>query len=550
MSVTEPAEVCIIGGGVAASMLAFELARHGIPVLILEAGPRHDPAKRYEYMRKKIHGIGPWESNNPERDRYTSDGNYPYPLNLWRVKAVGGSGLHWGGDAVRLHESDFELRSRYGMGMDWPIHYGDLERYYSSAEKLIGVAGADSYPWTPWRSEKYPMPPFPFSYSDKILQPGFDRLGIPLHHQAVAKNSLPYDGRPPCMSFAVCSACPIFAKWTPDLLITRAEKTGTVTVKPDTRVTRIHCNKTGMAVESVTAASFVNGEPSYADYHASVFVLAAHAVESTRLLLLSKSAVHPRGLGNNTGHVGKHFTDHISLALAAELPEKTYTERVGFGTSVSFYFYESSRKKGGNAFTLLPLNRTVRSPWDVANEELQKQTIWGNELRTRVRDQFGYTAAIEAAIEQLPYEENRVSLDENVTDDLGLPVPKIIYSFQQERELRTIEKATAVIRQIFETLRAREIRQLWLGPSAHQMGTCRMADDGRSGVVDRNLRVHGVGNLFIAGSSVFPACGAAPPTLTIAALALRLGDHLSSKLGRKSNAVLNKQPIQSQAQVV
>jgi choline dehydrogenase-like flavoprotein len=530
MSTIEPVEVCIIGGGVAGSMLAFELAGQGIEVRVLEAGPRHDLKKRHEYMRNNLHGINPWVSDNPERDRYTSKGTYRYPLNDKRVKGVGGSGLHWAGLAARLHESDFELHSRYGVGFDWPIRYHDLEAYYTRAEKLVGVSGPNHSRQTPWRSEPYPMPAFPVSYSDKILKVAFDKLGIALHQTAVARTSVGYEGRPPCLSFSMCDTCPILAKWTPDLLIAKAEKTGKVTVMPNTRVTRINSNKTGTTIESVTAESVINGARMATNYRANIFVLAAHTVESTRLLLLSKSDSHPKGLGNRNGYVGKNFMEHPYITIGAELNEKTYTERIGFETSYSLHFYELSRQSGANAFILIPENRAVISPWDIARKELQKQITWGDELKKQVADQFGYTAEISAMIEQLPYEENQISLDEAITDELGLPVPKIVYSFKREREQRTIEKAAAVIHQIFEALNARNIRPRVVGMPAHHLGTCRMGNDSRSSIVDPDLRVHGIDNIYIVGGSVFPSSGAVAPTLTIAALSLRLGDHLRARL--------------------
>jgi choline dehydrogenase-like flavoprotein len=529
MKQPEPAEVCIIGGGVAGAMLAFQLARSGIEVLILEAGPRHDPAERFEYMRQHLYGGDPWASNNPARDQFTLGGPYRwFNLNQNRVKAVGGSGLHWGGHVGRLHESDFELHSRYGIGIDWPFRYGDLEPYYTQAEQLIGVAGEDAYPLTPWRSQKYPLPPFPFSYSDRILKTAFDQLGIPMHHTAVARTSIAYDGRPPCLSYAMCQTCPIFAKWTPDLLLAKAEETGKVTVKSDTRVCRINCNKLGTAVESVTAASIVNGQLRYSEHRADVFTIAAHTVESARLLLLSASASHPDGLGG--GYVGKYLMEHPVVLGRAELRERTYPERIGFETAESHYLYESSREQGGTAFVLVPANSDVQSPLDIVNEELSRHLIWGNELKAVVQRRFGSGALIGAILEQLPYEENRVSLDKRVRDDLGAPVPKMTYLLNQERELRTIERASLLIRRVFEALDATDIRMRTVLAPGHQMGTCRMGNDAKSCVVDPDLKLHGIDNLYIAGSSVFPTSGAVWPTLTVAALALRLGNHLRSKL--------------------
>jgi choline dehydrogenase-like flavoprotein len=521
MDHSELAEVCIIGGGVAGAVVASELASAGIKVLILEAGPRHDPAKRFEYMRQSLYGGDPWGSDNPERDRFTLDGPYrSYNLNQRRVKAVGGSGLHWGGHVGRLHESDFELLSRYHIATDWPIRYDDLESYYLRAEKLIGVAGADAYPLTPRRSGAYPMPPFPFSYSDNLIKPAFDQLRIPLHHAAIARNSTAYDKRPPCMSFAMCKTCPVLAKWTPDLLLAKAEKTGQVVVKTHTRVTHVNLNQPSRKVESITALSVINGKPIEVKHRAEIFVIAAQTVESTRLLLLS-------GLGSRLPTIGKYLI---------ELKERTFPERIGFDTAESCYFYEHSRDQGGTAFVLGPANRDVQTPLDIVNEELSKGLIWGDELKTVVQRRFGSGVVIAAMIEQLPYTENHISLDNSVRDDLGFPAPRLTYFLSHKRELQTIETVSAIIRKLLEALHATNIRmQTGLAPG-HPLGTTRMGDDPKLSVVDRDLKIHGIDNLYTVGGSVFPTSGAVAPTLTIAALALRLRDHVHSKL-RHTNVI-------------
>jgi glucose dehydrogenase len=258
-----------------------------------------------------------------------------YDLNERRAKGVGGSGLHWGGMISRVQESDFDQYSRYQIGVDWPIRYGDLEPYYTKAEEIIGVAGEDAYPLTPWRGQPYPLPPFPFSYSDCLL---FDQLGIPLHHTSPARTSVASHGRPPCLSYAMCQTYPIFAKWTPDLLISQAEQTGKVMMRPETRVTRFNTNNAGQVIESIAAVSITDGTPVQTEFRAPVCVLAAHGVESARLLLLSTSASHPKGLGNNRGSVGKYFMEHPFVAGFGELTERTYVERIGFETAQSHYF--------------------------------------------------------------------------------------------------------------------------------------------------------------------------------------------------------------------
>jgi choline dehydrogenase-like flavoprotein len=530
-SQSEIAEVCIIGGGVAGAIVASELASAGIEVLILEAGPRHDPAKRFEYMRQSLYGGDPWATDNPERDRFTLGGPYRnYDLNRRRVKGVGGSGLHWGAHVGRLHESDFELHKRYGIGADWPIRYRDLEPYYTRAEEVIGVAGADAYPLTPWRSKEYPMPPFPFSYSDKLAKRAFDQLEIPLHHTAIARNSMAYDSRPPCISFAMCKTCPILAKWTPDLLLTKAEQTGKVVVKAHTRLTHINLNETNRTVESITARSVINGKLLEVKHRAQLYVVAAQTVESTRLLLLA-------GLDSRMATIGKYLMEHPVVIGKAELDKPSFPERIGFDTAESCYFYESSRDQDGTAFVLGPANRDVQTPLDIVNEELSKNLIWGNELKKVVQKRFGSGFLIAAMMEQLPYEQNHISLEKSVRDDLGFPVPRLTYFLNQERELRTIERVSVVIRKLLESLNAKNIRiQTGLAP-AHSLGTTRMGDDPKLTVVDRDLRIHGIDNLYIAGGSVFPTSGAIPPTLTIAALALRLADHIFRELMHTSRTI-------------
>jgi choline dehydrogenase-like flavoprotein len=328
----------------------------------------------------------------------------------------------------------------------------------------------------------------------------------------------------------MCGTCPIFAKWTPDLLIVDAEKTGKVKVMADTRVTRINYNKRDAAVESVTAATIIDGKSQYKDYHARLFVLAAHAIESTRLLLLSGATAESHGTGLKSGSVGKYFATHLSVTMAAELKEKTYLERVGFATAQSHYFYESSRREGGNAFVLYLRNRGITTPFEIVTQQLKEKTIWGDELRKQVQNRFGFTAAIQALVEQLPYGENRISLDKSVADDLGLAVPKVSYVSKQERESRAIAKASATIQRLFLTLGAKNIRSRVTSVATHHMGTCRMGHDPQSSVVDRDLKVHGIENLHIVGSSVFPTFGAIGPTLTIAALALRLADRIGDEL--------------------
>jgi Choline dehydrogenase and related flavoproteins len=166
------ADVCVIGAGPAGALIAERLADRGHEVVVLEAGREFDFDSRLDRMERSIRpahdGLSVWEMGG-ERDAYSSTGEWFYPLNTARVKGVGGSTLHWQGMVMRLHESDFETDSRFGVGDDWPIEYADLKPYYAEGEKALGVAGASDNPFAPPRDEPHPMPAFEPSYSDSLF---------------------------------------------------------------------------------------------------------------------------------------------------------------------------------------------------------------------------------------------------------------------------------------------------------------------------------------------------------------------------------------------
>lgn len=166
---SERVDVCVIGAGPAGSLVANRLANRGYEVVVLEAGERFDFDDRLDRMERSIRPahdpLSVWDMGGT-RDAYASTGERFYPLNRARVKGVGGSTLHWQGMVMRLHEADFEVQSRYGVGSDWPISYDDLQPYYAEAERALGIAGATDNPFAPPREEPYPMPAFPPSYSD------------------------------------------------------------------------------------------------------------------------------------------------------------------------------------------------------------------------------------------------------------------------------------------------------------------------------------------------------------------------------------------------
>jgi choline dehydrogenase-like flavoprotein len=519
-------DVCIVGAGLVGGLMAYELARRGLNVVVLEAGPRYNLSERMAYMQDVVSGRTsgwPYASNLPERDVYTNAGGVEYPVNHLRVKAVGGSTLHWGGQALRFIESDFRLKTLYGIADDWPIGYDELEPFYVKAERALGVAGNADNPFASRRSADFPMPAFPFSAGDEVFVEACRKLEIVVHSIPWARNSVPYQDRPACASFATCGTyriCPIAAQYTSEAHLNLAEKTGHARVVPNANVVRLDTNPQ----KRVIGAVYVNRERKERVQRARLFVVAAHTVETARLLLLSESSQFPRGLANGSGMVGKNFMERPATAVYGIVRRHVFPYRIGFPTAETMQFC-NPRDRHERAATKIEFHDFWGpAPYGIA----RSSGNWGNALAQEVRESFGHHIRVEAAIEQLPDPNNTVTLDPKLLDSFGSPAPRITYSFGNY-EKTALKAATELARDILRAADAEKIDStVELGFAGHPMGTCRMGADPANSVVDHNLRAHEVPNLYIVGGSVFVTGSSLQPSLTIAAFAIRAAEHIAA----------------------
>jgi choline dehydrogenase-like flavoprotein len=543
-SPSERVDVCIVGAGVAGALVAHSLAKNGHEVVLLEAGKRFDRGDRLQRMERDIRPEHDGRSvcdMDDERDRYTSSGELFYPLNQSRVKGVGGTTLHWMGIVSRLHEKDFEMRSRYGVASDWPISYADLRPYYATAEEELGVAGRAADEFTPPRENEYPMAAFPHSYSDTLFIEVCKKLGIETRPVSQARNSEQYDGRSPCLGYSTCiKVCPSGAKYSGDVHVRKAEENG-VRVIDRAPVQYLEHDADGSHIEAAVYAT-----PDGDTYRQSArqFVVACGAVETARLLLLSDSETYPDGLANSSGLVGRYFMEHPTVGTSGRLDRPTNQNPIGFQTMESQQFYEHDDPPPGS-FLLTFENVDPTSPVDMAlsggdpgtfEADLMDTAVgeeWGNALFETMQDNYREDGVgLSAIAEPLPRKENTVTLDRTKRDDHGNPVPEISWNLgAYERE--TMERALNVHRKILNEMNGK-ITGIQEpdnpGQASHHMGTTRMGDDPAESVVDSRLRTHDVRNLTIASGSVFVTAGASPPTLTIAALSLKAAEHIDDSL--------------------
>ncbi len=531
----ERTDVCVVGAGPAGALVGRDLAVAGHDVVVLEAGPRFD-ADRAERERRQERHLRPGDRRGPWAGEAGDAGTGDYPLDATRVRGVGGTTLAWQGIAPRLRESDFRLESTYGYGTDWPIAYDDLRPYYARAERALGVAGAADSPFAPARSEPYPMPAFEPSYSDSLFAPACRELGIATHSVPNARNSEPYDDRPPCVGYGTCRpVCPSGAKYTAETHVRAAEDAG-ARVVDRAPVRRLLHDDAGR----ITAVEYATPDGDEYRQAARAVVVAAGGVATPRLLLCSRTPQYPDGLANGSGLVGRRFTDHVGFLVVGRLGEPTRQNHVGFPTTGTHQFYDDPGERAADVTADLSSDLPGRADRGAIQVEFSNYAgpspvevalasdAWGDDLLTEVREGYGDYLAVRGLVEVSPRSGNRVTLDPDRTDDRGDPLPRVTFD-PGPRARRGVATANRIGQTILETMGAEvefAIAPEDAGPAAHHTGTTPMGRDPATSVVGPDLRTHDHPNLWLVGSGPFPTAGGVNPTLTIAALSLRAAERL------------------------
>jgi choline dehydrogenase-like flavoprotein len=466
---------------------------------------------------------------NDLRAYYVQDG--PVLFKSTYERRVGGTTWHWLGTALRLLPSDFEIRSRYAVGVDWPITYAELESWYGEAETALGVSGDSADDLGSPRRTPYPMPPIPPTYLDKHIAAAAAARGLTVRSTPQARNSQGYDGRPACCGSASCiPICPIGTKYDGAVHARAAEAAG-AQLLPEAVAHFLDVDADGR----VTAVRFKRPDGSEGRARGRIFVVAAHAIETPKLLLMSRSARLPAGVANGSDQVGRNLMDHpiqLSWALA---PTPVYGYRGPLATSGIEHLRDGDLRRTRAAFRVEIGNDgwdwPGGAPIDLAST-LARQGLRGQALIDQLTAQSARHFRLGSLVEQLANPDNRVTPAFDHLDALGIPRPRIRYQLDAYT-LAGMAEARRLHEGIFEALgaSARQHREEHEG-AGHVMGTYRMGADPRTSVVDRDLRAHDHPNLFLLGSGVFPSVGSANPTLTISALALRAAGTIARDLGR------------------
>jgi len=536
-------DAVIIGAGAGGGAAAWMLTQKGMRVLVLEAGPRYDPFADYKADTPK------WESGFPYKPG--SQGKYTYGkmqplsekwahLRSWNrnggrlnpgevravqgyqhVRAVGGSSLHFTGEAHRLNPRSMNMHSRFGVAADWPISYQDLEPYYLQAESIVGVAGPKHDPHRP-RSGAYPYRAHEVSYASTLLRRGFEKKKLSLIENALAVLPQTKGNRPGCNYCGCClKGCPRTDKGTIDVTyLQEAVKTGRCDIQPESIAVRVETAQgdriKGVHYATRTRMQFVE---------APVLILAAGAIETPRLLLASKDARSPHGLANESGQVGRNFMETLLWTTNALHPDFIGSHR---GLPVDSICWDYNAPDaipgviGGCRFSPSVAESDLIGPINYARRVVKG---WGKSHKQSMRQSFGRVLSLSGICESLPHRLSYVDLDPAVKDASGMPLARI-HSFVDDMAIKRIEFMARMCREILAAAGATEIFEEFgsydMFSTTHVFGTCRMGKNEKESVVDAGCRSHRWKNLYIVDASIFPSSGGGEsPGLTIQALALR-----------------------------
>lgn len=533
------ADIVVVGAGIAGALAASKLRRAGLSVVILEAGrvvtDRMELVERYVTASRKSMGApyrtpdtdanapGPDGSDGPE---YYDHAGSPDTFKATYPRLAGGATWHWRGNVPRHVPNDFRMKSMFGLGVDWPLTYDDLEPWYAAAEWEIGVAG-DHAEWNGYlgaaRSRPFPMQRVWQSYGDtrvidRIGSLVFDGHDVRVMSTPQARNTQPFDGRPVCTGNSTCDPiCPIAAKYDATVHIARAIAAGAEL--------RDRCVATEIVVDEtrqVRSVRFRRWDGTDGAVAAKVVVLAAHAIENAKLLLLSTSRHAPAGVANSSDQVGRNLMDHLQGQGATTFAEPLYPFRGPPTTSGIDVFRDGAFRSSRAAFRMSVGNDgwgQIEGPYATLGR-LVKEGKFGNALREAVADQIPRQFRLSYSTEVLPEPHNRVTLSEK-TDGLGIRRPLIHFRVSDYNRAAFLY-ARSVVEAIFRRVGSSGLRfNEGYSSANHIIGTCRMGTDPATSVVDTFGRSHDHSNLFVLGASMFPTAGTANPTLTMAALVLR-----------------------------
>lgn len=552
----EKFDAIIVGSGATGGWVARQLTESGLRVAVLEAGRKLDPSVDYHEhklpkdmpLRGSRYGPRETQEEQPVQklcyqcDEYTQhlfvkDTEHPYSTPkdrqfTWiRGRHVGGKSIMWARQSYRLSNYDFKAASRDGYGADWPITYEELAPYYDRVERFVGISGqAEGLPQLP---DGQFLPPMHMTCGEQLLKKGVSaKFGRTVTIGRTAVLTADHNGRPKCHYCGPCSrGCTTGSYYSsPASTLPAAAATKRMTLIPNAIVSHVVVDGRGKCkgVYYVDRLTRQQREVS-----AKLVILCASTLESTRIMLNSRSSTYPAGIANSSGVLGHYLMDHVMggdaigvLPVLNNIPDSRgnrpngiYIPRFrnletkhpdfirGFG-----YQGSADYSKWGHAFAM---------------------PGFGASFKKSVKENRPWTINLGGFGECLGRYENYCELDKNLVDAWGIPALHISAAYG-DNERKMVEDMSVCAAEMLEAAGAVDIKPTadmsTPGLAIHEVGTARMGDDPTTSVLNRWQQAHDVSNLFVMDGSCYPSSACQNPTLTLMALAARSCDRLVEEL--------------------
>lgn len=505
------ASVAIVGSGVAGATVADILLTRAAAgrVTMFEAGPPLKMLDRRIWVDFLTTGRRPYTDSVDLPADVDVEGNPDaFTLAGGRLMIVGGSTVHWGGWCPRLKPEDFELRSRTGRALDWPISYAALAPFYAKAEQRLRIAGDSTRDDPPRFGSTYPVSAVPLTQFDGPVIKAFQNLGYQNY------GCLPITRNERCVTTGTCRYCPVGGRY--DATMDIRNISGNFALKSNCAVHEIMMKNKREAL-GVRYQSLADGSEHIEQF--DHVIVCAGAIESAKLLLASRSSFWPNGIGNDTGHVGRHLVSHPRIQLTGVLAKnpKGYSQELDFPTLECRHFDTAEHQKEGKFYFVRDDRETTP---DFAKDLVEGATPI--QLQEKLLGEIKFT--LSGFVEEFESEENRVELGSGYTR-FGLPRTRIRYSTPvdtQAAKLKRYGHLDAVAKVMGAT---KTLKPILDNPrSDHSAAVCRMSSSPAEGVVGEGLKVHDCDNVYVCSNAVFPNIGAVNPTLTLVALAIRFAE--------------------------
>jgi choline dehydrogenase-like flavoprotein len=555
-------DAIVVGSGIAGGWAAKELTEKGLRTLVLEAGRDIVPEKDY------VEHVAPWEmhfrgrgdrkklaAEQPiQRDCYACDEmgsrffvndiENPYTQTAgtdfkWiRGRQVGGRSIMWGRQVYRWSDLDFEANLKDGHGVDWPIRYADIDPWYSYVERFVGVTG-----------QKEGLPQLP----DGIFQKPMGLTCVEEHMRSTLTSKFndgriltigraailtePLNGRAACHYCGPCERGCITRSYfsSPNATLPAAKKTGKLTLRPHSVVESVLFDpKTRRAsgVRIIDANSMQSRE-----YFAKVVFLCASTIESARILLNSKSAEFPDGLGNSSGELGRNLMDH-TMGGRASGSFDGWTDKVSYGRRPNGIYIPRFRNVNAKT-TQKDFLRGYGMQGGGSRGRVNSDDVpgFGADYKKALREWGSWGFSVGGWGECLPNRDNRVTLDETKKDKWGIPAAKIDCKWG-ENDIKLVKDASISAAEMLEAAGARNISTqntpTEMGICIHEMGTARMGRDPRTSVLNGWNQAWDAMNLFVTDGACMTSSGCQNPSITYMAITARAADYAVAELNRRN----------------